>query len=423
MNINNPALKTNSSNVKLTVSAYFSDKMQLAYDNFDQHGPRFLFDNLGGKCFSIEDAEILCGVLQNEGNFVEPYDFPKTTNVWRSEDRFGVPYYLKATKELLVALAEYHDVDYKSPKGFRVILQDITVDTYRTFDINKWGTHLNGVLNVTSSSPSKAVLELIEIDSDFSLIKTKGIDGGDFPEAPKNFFIDADGNLTEAALKQGLTFIKSFAKQVRVNKSGRRAVYKDAQDFKFILKKLDAKTIRNFSINYWGTKLSTCLKHFKGSPSKLVIKLIDHFDDFKEIKKNNLTELDFSCVPNNSWVTKNGRPTKKAKGILVTYMNCIARNKNVKKPLSLGGFESICEDLLRSWKNTPVNYWETTIKRAVDVAYGNSIYNALKDLLRNEVADKEQRKLLYDTLNKTQRKLMEARLDKMNGIRLNRARK
>jgi hypothetical protein len=84
----------------------------------------------------------------------------------------------------MVALGEYHGVDYKKPAGFKTILQDLTVDTFRNYDINQWETHLHGVLNIHNSSPSAPVLELINTDSDFRLFKAKGIDGGDFPEAP-----------------------------------------------------------------------------------------------------------------------------------------------------------------------------------------------------------------------------------------------
>lgn len=208
------------------------------------------------------------------------------------------------------------------------------------------------------------------------------------------YYIDRKGKLTDASLNQGLKFLKKFAKQVRVDKNGNRAVYNNPDHFKFILKKLDYPTVANFYINYWDTKINTCLKHFNASPTSYFLRLIDHFDDFQEIRKIGLTELDFPYVPNNTWKTNRGNPTNKARRQVFNYLTAVTKINKVRNPFSEKGFKRICPNLISQWKSLEVNHWGNKVDKVVREAYGNSISLALKDLILHVVKDKNQRKLL-----------------------------
>jgi len=128
---------------------------------------------------------------------LEVYDFPSTIRVWDSKNYEGVPYKLLATKELIHKLASEKGIDPHTVKGFRELLRDLNQDSFHKVPINIWRTTLGGMVDMAySGSPSDAVLDLINNDSDFEEIRENNLQhqkldyvGGDRRKMSMSLFI------------------------------------------------------------------------------------------------------------------------------------------------------------------------------------------------------------------------------------------
>ncbi|MCB0337421.1 MAG: hypothetical protein KDD62_13990, partial [Bdellovibrionales bacterium] len=347
---------------------------------------------------SLDEAENVCGVLSQRRIHAQPFYFPKTKGVWQATAPDGVPYLMHATKELLQALGSKLRVDYQKPAGFKAILPYLTVDTFRNFSINQWDTKLSGVLNAYSSSPSAPVLELIERDRDFWRIKLIGIDGADFPHAPNYYFIDEHGNPTILARQKAFQLITKLARSTRLPGSNRHAQYRNPEHFQYILKKLTGPRVQKTPINFWGTRLSTVLKHYGGSVSKMCLDVIENHPELRRIHKVGVLPSDFPKAPNGTWKSRAGEPTQHARDCIMKYIGLMASKHGVTRPCTIAGFTQLYPFLCSNWKKEVISPWGTTIRPAVEEAYQNSISRALKDVVSSSPKFRNSRSKLIEYL-------------------------
>ncbi len=344
----------------------------------------------------IEEAEELCALLAMEGIDVEPYDFPSTMYVWQIHDGM---YRRKATKMLFTRLAEQEGVDYKTVEGFRQILPFLTQKTFKKEPINEWKTTLGGMIDIYEDSPSQPVLELIENDQEFLAIRQVGIKGYDFPDAPKHTWITKDGVPTTTARAAVKQLISCLGEHERTD-------YRTVNGFQKILPRLTVDSFKHVPINVWGTTLVGMLSNaYNDSPSAAVLDLLEHDDEFTEIKKVGLHPYDFPQAPQNTWVDTNGIPTNVARAATKKLIEALAKSKGIPYQ-TFTGFKQILPMLTEeTFKNSPINVWGTTLVGMLSDAYNDSPSAAVLDLICHdeEFAEVRTRNLqLYDFPSKPQ---------------------
>ena len=225
----------------------------------------------------IDEAEDICRKLQRQGFDIQPYDFPGTYSVWQSNNKHGVPYSRVATKQLVQKLAEEAKIDCTTAGGFKQLLPYFTQKTFKSKAINRWGTTLSGMFRTAySSSPAKAIIDLVENDKEFRVIQKAGIHPYDFPEAPNHYWKNNRGKPTYSARLAAKELVKTLA--VKYN-----ADYKTLNGFLTILPYFTRETFRSTEINVWGTKLGSMLSNSYGSPKSAIRDLLSKDSEFSDV--------------------------------------------------------------------------------------------------------------------------------------------
>lgn len=111
---------------------------------------------------------------------LDRYDFPKVYYLWSEGSGLsgkrtprGKPNDLARAivKKFILRVAEQRDVDATSSEGFEQLLPSFNVETMETLPLNVWGTTAAGALYVYSSSPAKAIGDVISKDPDFKRVR------------------------------------------------------------------------------------------------------------------------------------------------------------------------------------------------------------------------------------------------------------
>lgn len=336
-------------------------------------GPRII-TQLGTR-LQVEDAESIALELQREHSMaIEAYDFPSTDGVWQSARWDGIPYQHLATRQLIATLADRHGADYTTPEGFRQILGELTVDSFRHTAINHWGTTLGGLLTLNNSEPSSPVLSLIEEDRAFLQIRKKGLQAYDFPIAPRNAWMGKqDRKPTDQAREVTVQWIRRLAARRHVN-------YRTVTGFKRILPYMTSDLFTTMPINYWGTTLLGMMPAYDNSHIDAILDAVRHDGEFRYFPA--LEPYDFSCTPNNTWTDAEGRPTPTARKATRLVLETHAREKGVDCRTE-DGLRAILRELTgKVYASTPANTWGTTCQGAIN-AYKNSVTAAVTDLIEH----------------------------------------
>lgn len=320
----------------------------------------------------LGQAEDLSVMLALHGIDVEPYDFPRTFNVWS-----GPHYRYQAMRQLLACLAERSGVDPQTFEGFKYLLPLLRKAVFSEQPINRWGTTLAGMLNSAyADSPSAAVLDLVYHDSAFREIKKHTLQPYDFPQSPNNTWIDEAGKPTITARRATKEIMTRLAEQEGVD-------YRTPDGFKRILPHLTTETFSALPINVWGTTLTGMLAQaYAHSPSAAVLDLIAHDEDFCAIRQHGLEPYDFPRA-SRSWHDQSGRLTLDAMAAVKKLV--------IKKAGELGvthttpsGFSVVIDSLgVADFYGTPINYWGTTLN---GILWGDhrSHYAVLLDLVQRD---------------------------------------
>jgi hypothetical protein len=165
-----------------------------------------------GIALTCGEAQEICRRLKAEGIDVSPFDLPNTRGMWAGIDaRTGQTYVRLATKELLRPL----HYGFRTPEGFRELLPKLTVETFRTHPINQWGTKLYGLLSKLSSSPARAICDLVENDPEMAAIADIGFQAFDLPKAPHGSWVDQDNNPTKLCVVATTPLLDTVAREVK----------------------------------------------------------------------------------------------------------------------------------------------------------------------------------------------------------------
>ncbi|MDP3734598.1 MAG: hypothetical protein Q8R37_05200 [Nanoarchaeota archaeon] len=99
---------------------------------------------------------------------LESYDFPKAPhNIWNDNDKPS-SCARQVTKKLIQVLAREKGVNYTTLEGFKELLPELIIETFRNKPLNSFGTTLGGMIQVAdNNSPSAAVINLIKKDDEF----------------------------------------------------------------------------------------------------------------------------------------------------------------------------------------------------------------------------------------------------------------
>jgi len=241
-----------------------------------EFGPKEVVSDI--RRVKLAEAEEICHILQKENISIMPYDFPKVRGIWKSDSAHE--YQLSATKELIKVLASEKGVDYRTKEGFKEILSELTVNNFRKKPINDWDTTLCGMIRAYGNSPSSAVLDLIDHDDEFTLIKEYGLRKWDFNPVPNNLWADKKKKPTDTAREATKELIKVLASEKDVD-------YRTKEGFKEILSELTTYNFQKKPINDWDTTLCGMIGSAYGnSPSSAVLDLIKHDKDFSRLRKH-----------------------------------------------------------------------------------------------------------------------------------------
>jgi len=238
-----------------------------------EFGPKEVVSDI--RRVKLAEAEEICHILQKENISIMPYDFPSVNGIWKSDSAHE--YQLSATKELIKVLADEKGVDYRTKEGFKEILSDLTNNNFKKKPINDWDTTLGGMIgNAYKGSPSSAVLDLIDHDDEFPVIKEYGL---------REWDLNANcwtkkGKPTDTAREATKELIKVLASEKGVD-------YRTKEGFKEILSDLTLKNFYKKPINDWDTTLRGMIDSAYGnSPSSAVLDLIKHDKDFSRLRKH-----------------------------------------------------------------------------------------------------------------------------------------
>ena len=235
----------------------------------------------------IYEAEEVCSILNESGICISPYDFPGTLNVWKSKDKSGIPYTQLATSMLISSIGEKLNADPAEPEGFKKLLPYLTIDNFRHFPINHWGTTLGGMISDTqySCSPSKAVLDAVNNLGIYAKIRAIGLSAWDFQEVPNYFWLDKQDRPTENARMAIKEVLKTKAQHLGVD-------YKTYQGILVLTGYLKSDELRNLPINYWGTRINGgFIKAYNSNKLRALTDLIRYDEEFRAFRKNFLRFL------------------------------------------------------------------------------------------------------------------------------------
>jgi hypothetical protein len=336
--------------------------------------------------YSYSPSAAILDLIKIDDDFLEirksnlqPYDFPAAPNSsWKDKDHNPTEMARQATKELVKQLSLKEGVDYKTVDGFKRLLPYFKQDTFDQEPINIWGTTLCGMLaNAYKTSPSAALMDLINHDAEFIQIKNGNLQPYDFPAAPQSIWRGKDKKPTHIARQATKQLITLLA-------GATGADYKTIEGFSRILPEFTADTFRTRSINIWGTTLNSMLTcAYSNSPSAAVLDLVNTEEDFKKIMLC-LQPYDFPKAPISSWRDKKGNPTDAARHATKQLIKYLAEKIGADYK-TVEGFKKLIPSLrLETFINEPINIWGTKLGGMICAAYSESPSAAVLDLIKHD---------------------------------------
>ncbi|MBI1969637.1 hypothetical protein HYS48_02990, partial [Candidatus Woesearchaeota archaeon] len=228
----------------------------------------------------VWEAERLVQILREEGQNLEVYDVPSTVDVWDGTDSQGTPYRVLATRKLIMTLSYLAGgKDYTKPEDFRELLQYFSARRCKETKISQWGTTLAGMLSSKyGDSHIAAILETIDVHSDFAAIREKGIDQADFPHASVNTWQDKEGNPTALARKKIGQLVETLARTHGIEQ------YTTPEGFRKLLQYLTVDAFYHTPINFWGTTLGSAIHAHSDSHVIAVRSLIENDEKYAALR-------------------------------------------------------------------------------------------------------------------------------------------
>ncbi len=139
-------------------------------------------------------------------------------------------------------------VDPTSVDGFRVILRRISARDFQA-EFNEWGRSGSGVLsNIFENSPSKAVIDLVENDPDFSAVKEIGVDQFDFHRCAPGYWSKGPEGLPGRGAR--LVSLRLFLK---VAGTKREPYLRNKEVFLEVCREMLSPRVYSTPLNGWGT--------------------------------------------------------------------------------------------------------------------------------------------------------------------------
>jgi len=309
--------------------------------------------------FQYTLVDVAIDELHRRGEFLdlEAYDVRGTFNMWHTTEGITNNELARRGTRTLLTKLQQDNLD----KTFEQILPNITKQDFSKTPINKYGTTLKGMLtSVYDASPYEALKDLI--DHDEELEEFKDFQPYDMRMAPQKSWKGPKGRkLARQATKTLLQKIQAENPDKKLEQ---------------IIPNITKQTFYTTPINRYGTTLHGMLVSvYDDSPYNALKDLIDNSKDL--INYRDLQPYDMHMSPLNTWKGEQGKQlARKATKILLKKI----QQRNPDKKL-----EQIIPTLsIQTFYTTPINRYGTTLTGMLTNVYGNSAYQALKDLAEHD---------------------------------------
>jgi hypothetical protein len=214
-----------------------------------------------------------------------------------------------------------------------------------------------------------AVLETINTDRDFKLIRDAGLNLYDFKKSPCWF--DEHKNPTPLARQATKEFLRTMARRNDID-------YTSPSGFRELIPALTAKAFSKVPINVWGTTLGGMLNRaYHCSPCDAVIDLVNNDDELVLIKNIGVERYDLSGQ--NCWKDKYGLPTPLAWQATALRIKLFAEEYSVDCT-TVEGFKRLLPVFdYKQFIDVPISYWGTTLGGMLSSVYQGSHIDAILD--------------------------------------------
>ncbi len=339
------------------------------------------------RLFKNSPSACVLELIENDPSFsairdagLKIWDFAQVpANFWKASDNQPGPNARRALRELIERIAEEENVSPYTVEGFRTLLPAFSRGDLFNRPINVWGTTLLGLAaECYSSSPSRAVLDLVENDPAFGAIKDAGLSSYDFEIVPRGTWQHSEVDLRAEARPLVVDLIFQIGKFAGVDPA-------TPEGFKKILPVLIRWSVEQVSVNNFGLKLKRHIKKAYGdSASEAFFDAIENEPRLSLIKAKGIERSDLELAPANHWKTSAGIPTAAARQATKNLILTLAGTVKVDC-FTVEGFRVLLPDLIQNnFNNVSYNYWGTTCNGMLQCAYDGSTARAVLDLIDHD---------------------------------------
>ena len=183
-------------------------------------------------------------------------------------------------------------------------------------------------------------------------------------------------------------FIKKIA-EIYEAESGEKIDYTTVEGFRKILHYMTFDKFSALPINEWETTLGGLLKRYEGSPSKLVLELINADESLRDLRS--LKNYDFVSAPQNTWIDAQGDATQTSRDLTKLLVVTIAYEQELDYR-NYEDFRKLLKHLNKANFYTKIlNKWGTTAAGMLQNAYNDDEKKAVLDLLDKDPEFAESR--------------------------------
>ncbi len=335
------------------------DVINFILSNEPPEGEEFDDNPFSGHCFGYDlVTEALAQLRFRERlHDLEPFDIPGTRHLWRMR-KGGIRYELarKGTKQLLQQLHKQ-----EPDKPLTEIITQVTQDHFQCLPINLYKTRLSGMLqHVYENSHYNALKDLFDHDKELS--EFSDLQPYDMKRTSRNTWEKKSG-VKNYQLARQLT--KKFLCVLMMQRN---------IPLEQLIPEITAKDFRTVRINRYNTTLEEMFQFvYRGSPYLALKDLFNHDSEFKEFR--DLQQYDMHRACNNTWRNKDGTKNYAlARKMMKAFLYVLKKQKNASWE------EMFPRTRVRELYGIPLNKYGTNIRGMVEIVYGDSVYNAMKDV-------------------------------------------
>ncbi len=352
----------------------------------------------------LNEAQLICERLRSHSperfGTVSPLDFPSAIGLIGARSESGLFYQQLCTHRFLIKLGEIEKVDIYTPLGFRKILEKVTARAMESMPLNEFGSTAISAIKFYGGSPYKALTDLLQHEEKFAVVQKIGILPFDLQNASHNTWGTKNApsplalHATELYLR-ALALRYFYKSKLKTPEDFQKPVRFTKKVFRAILPHISTRTFIEQPVTFWGTTLEGLVssRTFGGSCTKAVLTCIKHRPAFKRIKDSGIAEYDFPTVPFRTWSNGRGQPTENARKATRLLLEQIAREKGIN-PYTPVGLKELLEHVkLKDFQCRRITTWGTTLPVMLRQAYGSSPGRAIQDLLKQDLAFNECRRV------------------------------